>query len=238
MGFNGIGFYTDKPGEIPLAVVVAYFVIAILVAIILGKRKGGLKAFTTLDWVYIGIGAAASYVWEFIIGAIIGRVVPSGLSTFISPAFWGRMFIVFIVAALVRKVGVGMISLFLFDVLGDLFHYGFSGEPMFFIYEAFTYGLFVDLAIAITGGKIFGVGIPKTVGYVAALAAIEGAVIGFLWAIPDPIFYKAFFDPFIYGATVSYSRVIYDLVAFIPGDIVIGLLAGLSANRVVKAVQV
>jgi len=59
MGFNGIGFYTNRPGEIPVPIVVAYFVIAILVAIILGKRKGGLKAFTTLDWVYIGIGAAA-----------------------------------------------------------------------------------------------------------------------------------------------------------------------------------
>ncbi|AWR94140.1 hypothetical protein [Acidianus brierleyi] len=238
MGFNGIGFYTSIPGEIPVPIVVAYFVIAFLVAIILGKRNGGLKAFSTIDWVYIGIGAAAAYVWEFIIGAIIGRIIPSGISTFVDPSFWGRMFIVFIVAALVRKVGVGMISLFLFDILGDLFHYGFSGEPMFFIYESLTYGLFVDLAIAATGGKLFGIGISKGLGYVAALAAIEGGIIGLLWAIPDPIFYRAFFDPLIYGATVNYARVVYDLIAFIPGDVAIGILAGLSANRVEKAVQV
>jgi hypothetical protein len=236
MGFNGIGFYTSKPGEIPIEIVIAYFLIALLIAFVLGKRTGGLRAFKTIDWVYIAIGAAAAYVWEFIIGAIIGRVVPSGLSTFISVGFWGRMFIVFIVAALVRKVGVGMISLFLFSLLSDLFHYGFSGEPMFFIYEVLTYGIFIDIVIAITGGKIFGVGL--TSKYVIGIAALEGGIIGLLWAFPDPIFYEAFFKPFIYGAVVNWSRVIYDIVAFIPGDIVIGILGGLAANRVEKAVQV
>ncbi len=238
MGFNGIGGYLNEPGEIPVEVVIAYFVLALAIAIILGKRNGGLKAFKTVDWVYIGIGAAAAYVWEFIIGAIIGRAVPSGLSNFISVGFLGRLFIVFIVAALVRKVGAGMITLFLFDFFSDLFHYGFSGEPMFFIYESLTYGLFVDLGIAITGGKIFGIGVTGSRSKVVALAAIEGGIIGFLWAFPDPIFYDAFFKPFVYGGVVNWSRVIYDLISFIPGDVVIGILGGLAANRVEKAVQV
>ncbi|AHC51997.1 hypothetical protein SUSAZ_08675 [Sulfolobus acidocaldarius SUSAZ] len=238
MSFNGIGFYTNKPGEIPVEVIAAYFIIALVVVFIFGKRTGGLKAFKTIDWVYIGIGAAAAYIWQFIIGAVAGGAIPSGLTNFIQIPFWGRIFIIFIVAGLVRKVGVGMISLFLFDLLSSLFHYGFSGEPMFFIYEALTYGLFIDLMIAFTGGKIFGLGLTKGPTYVNAISALEGAILGVLWSIPDPIFFYGFFDPFIYGAIVNWSRILFILVASIPGDVIVGILAGLSANRVGKAVQV
>jgi hypothetical protein len=87
------------------------------------------------------------------------------------------MIILFVVAALVRKVGVGMISILLFHFLSDLFHYGFNTEPFFFIYFALTYGLFIDIVIGITRGKIFGVGLTK---YTVGLAALEGGIIGFL----------------------------------------------------------
>ncbi|NON61539.1 hypothetical protein, partial [Acidianus sp. RZ1] len=194
---------------------------------------------------------------EFYIGSFLGRFFPS--TPFISVSFWGRLIIVLVVAALVRKVGVGMLSLLIFNVLGDLFHYGFGGEPMFTIYETLTYGLFVDLVIAATGGKLFGIGIKggklfgsfnlmsrkeaddediqgKTPSIVYLLAAVEGAVIGLLWAIPDPIFYRAFFSPFIYGGYVDWGRVIFDLIAYIPGDIVIGIIAALISIRIAKAV--
>ncbi|AHC51989.1 hypothetical protein SUSAZ_08615 [Sulfolobus acidocaldarius SUSAZ] len=238
MSFNGIGFYTDKPGEISLPIVAAYFVIALAVVIYFGKRTGGLKAFKTIDWVYIGIGAAAAYIWQFIIGAVAGGAIPSGLTNFIQIPFWGRIFIIFIVAGLVRKVGVGMISLFLFDLLSSLFHYGFSGEPMFFIYEALTYGLFIDLMIAFTGGKIFGLGLTKGPTYVNAISALEGAILGVLWAIPYYILYFGFFNPFINGAVVSWSKIIFGLATNIPIDGAVGIFAELAANSVGNAVQV
>lgn len=204
MGFNGISGAVNEPGELPWEVVVGYFAIALAIVYIIGKKYGGLKALTTLDLVYIGIGGAFAMVWEFYIGSFIGRFLPS--TPFVSVGFWGRLIIVFIVAGLVRKAGVGMLTLFIYDFLSDLFHYGFGGEPMFFIYETLTYGLFVDLMIVFTKGKIFGIGyIPKEVDQPSAvsvsrtnvLAALEGGILGALWALPDPLFYEGFFGPFI-----------------------------------------
>ncbi len=145
------------------------------------------------------------------------------------------MFILLVVAALVRKPGVGIVSLFVFDVLADLFHYGFGGQPLYFIYESLTYGAFIDLTIAITRGHIFGLGLNS---HQTALAALEGGIIGFLWSIPDPILYEAFLRPFIYGAVVDWQKVIFDLVTAIPGTTIVGAIGGLSSNRVGRAVQV
>ncbi|BCU67613.1 hypothetical protein HS7_10500 [Sulfolobales archaeon HS-7] len=237
MGFNGIDGDVNVPGMIPWEVIVAYFVVAIAVAVVIGKKTGGLKAFTTLDLVYIGIGAAFSVVWEFYIGGFLNKFVPSGLTLFINFGFLGRLLIVFIVAALVRKFGTGMITLAAFDILGDLFHYGFGGEPIFLIYEALTYGLFIDIAIALLGGKFLGVG-SKTQTVALVLGIVEGAIIGLLWAIPDPIFYDAFFRPFLYGAVVSWAKVIFTIEAFIPGDVIMGAIAGIIANRIQRAVAV
>ncbi|BFH73984.1 hypothetical protein SJAV_19280 [Sulfurisphaera javensis] len=243
MGFNGITGAVNEPGEIPWEIVVIYFALALLFAFYYGKKSGGLKAFTTLDLVYIGIGAAFAVVWEFYIGSFIGRFLPS--TPFIGVGFWGRMVIVFIVAALVRKVGSGMLTLFIFDLLSDIFHYGFGGEPMFFIYESLTYGLFVDIMIAITGGKLFGIGyVPKGNGdniqratmLTTVLAVVEGGILGFLWAIPDPIFYDGFIGPFIYAYAPNWAKITFHLEAFIPGDVVFGIIASILALRIVKAV--
>lgn len=246
MGFNGIAGAVNEPGEIPWEVVVAYFVFALAFAFYYGKKTGGLKAFTTLDLVYIGIGAAFAVAWEFYIGSFISKPLPH--SPFIGVPFWGRLVITFIVAALVRKVGTGMLTLAIFDILSDVFYYGFGGEPMFTIYEALTYGLFIDLMIAITGGKLFGIGyVPKnknnggsnvkyTTKISTVLPVVEGAVLGFLWAIPDPIFYSGFFGPFIYAYAPNWAHIEFHLIAHIPGNVVFGIIAALLATRIVKAV--
>jgi len=159
--------------------------------------------------------------------------------------FWGRLIIVFIVAGLVRKVGVGMLTLFVFNLLSDLFHYGFGGEPVFFIYEMLTYGLFVDLMIVFTKGKIFGIGYtPKEVNQPHAvlvrrtnvLAALEGAILGALWALPSPLFYSGFFGPFIYGSAPNWGKIIFNILAHLPGDIVMGIIGGILAYYVARAV--
>ncbi|MEM3324248.1 MAG: hypothetical protein QW494_07470 [Metallosphaera sp.] len=243
MGFNGIKAEVNVPGQIPWEIILIYFIAAVLLALYFGKKTGGLKSFTTVDLVYIGIAGAFSVVWEFYIGSFIGRFIPS--TPFVSVGFWGRFVIVLIVAALVRKVGTGMLTLFIFSLLSDIFHYGFGGEPMFFIYETLTYGLFVDLMIAVTGGHIFNIGKELTGGGTGSatatrlstvLALIQGAVLGFSWSIPDPIFYSAFFSPFIYGSYVNWSHILFNLVAFIPGDVIIGAIGAILAVRIAKAV--
>ncbi len=263
MGFNGIAGAVNEPGEIPWEFVALYFIVALVIAFLLGKRTGGLKAFTTLDLIYIGIGSAFAVAWEFYIAGFLDRFIPS--SPFISVSFWGRLIIVFIVAALVRKVGVGMLSLFIFDVLSDLFHYGFGGEPMYFIYETFTYGLFVDLMIAATGGRIFGLpnfntgtatpssnpqikstqlneeeDSPKSTLSISrityAVGAIEGAIIGILWAFPDPVFYDGFLRPFIEAKVANWGYIYYHIYAYMPGDAVAGIIGAIIAIIVARAV--
>ena len=73
MAFNGIKGAVNVPGQLPWEVVVGYFAVALAIVYYLGKKYGALKAFTTLDLVYIGIGGAFAMVWEFYIGSFIGR---------------------------------------------------------------------------------------------------------------------------------------------------------------------
>ncbi|MFP3064896.1 MAG: hypothetical protein RXR59_05075 [Sulfolobus sp.] len=263
MGFNGIAGAVNEPGEIPWELVALYFSVALAVAFLLGKRIGGLKAFNTLDLIYIGIGSAFAVAWEFYIAGFLDRFIPS--NPFVSVGFWGRLIIVFIVAALVRKVGVGMLTLFIFDVLSNIFHYGFGGEPMYFIYETFTYGLFVDLMIAATGGRLFGLpsfapsstksstqNIQKTTmqsveedtpthstsitELTFIVGAIEGAIIGTLWAFPDPVFYDGFLRPFIYAKVANWGYIYYHIYAYIPGDAIAGVIGAIIAIFVARAV--
>ena len=162
MGFNGIGGYLNSPGMIPWEIVVIYFVGATIFAFVYGIQRGTGPKFKTVDLVYIGVGAAFTTVWEFFVGPFLDKFVPAGAAPFIGFGFFGRILIVFIVAGLVRKVGTGMMTMFIFNLLGDIFHYGFSGEPIYTIYEVFTFGLFMDVMIALTHGRLFGIGISQT----------------------------------------------------------------------------
>lgn len=244
MGFNGIGGYLNSPGMIPWEIVVLYFIGAAIFAFVYGRNHGAGSKFKTVDLVYIGVGAAFTTVWEFFVGPFLNKFVPSSLTAYIGFGFFGRILIVFIIAGLVRKVGTGMLTLFIFNLLGDIFHYGFGGEPIYTLYEVLTYGLFIDLMIAVTHGHLFGIGkeqSEETSGnqftkvlnsYHTVAPAIMGAVVGFLWAIPENILYSGFFNPFLYGGVVNWQSMIFSLGAAIPGNIVFGIIAAYIAVRV------
>ncbi len=252
MAFNGIGGYLNSPGMIPWEVVVIYFIVAGIFAIVYGRSHGAGPKFKTVDLVYIGVGAGFTTVWEFFVGPFLDKFVPAGAAAYIGFGFFGRILIVLIVAGLVRKVGAGMLTLFIFNLLGDIFHYGFSGEPIYTIYETLTYGLFVDLMIAVTHGHLFGIGAGEEIEDKAGKAvkanqltnflsrnrmvapAIMGGLLGFLWAIPDNILYSGFFNPFLYGGVVNWQKIIFSFGASIPGNIVFGIIAALIAVRVSK----
>lgn len=247
MGFNGIGGYLSTPGMIPWELVVLYFLGAAIFAFVYGKNHGAGSKFKTVDLVYIGIGAAFTTVWEFFVGPFLNKFVPSSLTAYIGFGFFGRILIVFIIAGLVRKVGTGMLTLFIFNILGDIFHYGFGGEPIYTLYEVLTYGLFIDLMIAVTHGHLFGIGkdhleeSEKISGnqlteflnsYRMVSPAIMGAVVGLLWAIPESVLYNGFFNPFLYGGVVNWQTIIFSFAASIPGNVVFGILAAYIAVRV------
>ena len=63
MGFNGIGADLSVPGMIPWEIIVAYFAIALGFVFYYSRKTGGLKGYKTVDFVYIGIGAAFTVVW-------------------------------------------------------------------------------------------------------------------------------------------------------------------------------
>lgn len=252
MAFNGIGGYLNSPGMIPWEIVVIYFIVATVFAIAYGWSRGAGPKYKTVDLVYIGVGAAFTTVWEFFVGPFLDKFVPAGAAAYIGFGFFGRILIVLIVAGLVRKVGSGMLTLLIFNLLGDIFHYGFSGEPIYTIYETLTYGLFIDLMIAVTHGHLFGIGADEEIGatsgkaakgnqltnflskYTKAAPVIMGGVIGFLWAIPDNVLYAGFFNPFLYGGIVNWQSIIFSFWASVPGNIVFGIIAALIAVRVSK----
>ncbi|EQD31803.1 hypothetical protein B1B_17977, partial [mine drainage metagenome] len=172
--------------------------------------------------------------------------------------YTGRLIALLIVAGLVRKVGVGMTAMFIFNLLSDLISYGFSGEPMYFMYEMLTYGLTMDVVIAIAGNNLFGIrsqtrrptaGNEKTGARsnpsprnpfsklpAVYLAAIEGVAIGVFWAVPEPLFYSGFIAPFLYGGVVDWAAILFGIIAFIPSALIIGAIGGMITLRIVKAV--
>jgi len=240
----------NEPGQLGWYYVIGYFIVALIIALFIAWRKKGFAQFTTLDWVFIGIGAAFAVVWQFFIGSFLGGLLPSGIATYVPIAFWGgQLFSMMVIAVLVRKVGVGMISFVVYSFLGDLFHYGFGGEPIYFFYEALTYGLFLDLMIAFTGGDIMAVkssmkasaesmGGAKGGGSsrkLVILMIIEGAIIGFLFAFPDPIIYSGFFASFINGYTVTWQSNYATLTSYIVSGIPGGAIAAILSNRIARA---
>jgi len=250
MGFNGIVGTLDQVGQIPWEYVVGYFAIALVVAFVLGRKTGGLSRFTTLDFVYIGIGVAFAVVWQWFIGSFLNGFLPGGVRTYVDFGFiGGQLITMMVVATLVRKVGVGITSFVVYSFLSDIFHYGFGGEPMYFVYEGLTYGLFLDLMIAFTGGNIFaskssakasteatGMTGGGSSAKLTTIMIVEGAVVGFLFAFPDPLIYSGFFANFINGpGSVNWQTIYTNLTAFIISGIPAGAIGGIIANRVSRA---
>ena len=223
MVFNHIEGNVNIPGEIPWEIVLVYFVVAPTILYLAARKENIIKKFTTLDYVYIGIGAAIATVWEFFIGSFLDRAIAI---RYIDLAFWGRMLILIIVVAIIRKFGAGILSLVVFDVLADAAHYGWSGQPLFFIYEGLTYGLFIDLIIVITKGRPFE----------GKYAILQGALVGFLWSLPDPLLWEGFLRPFIYGGIVNWGKIGFDILTSFPFTTVVGVVAALTSVRVARAI--
>ncbi len=194
-------------------------------------KTKGLKKFTTLDYVYIGIGGALTAAADHLIGDAI--FLPSGIYPWINPPVFFRIIVAFVIVGIVRKFGAGMMTMGVFDIVGDLIHFSFSGEPLWFFEDVLTYGLMADIAILLTKGKLFmaGNGIMK----IAPL--LEGAVLGFFWSFPHPFFTYGFIAPLLYGFVPNQARVMYLFVSYAVGNTIIGAFAGGLSNRVIKIIS-
>lgn len=205
-----------KPGMTP---VLGYFIIA---GIIVWKGK---PRFTTLDLVYIGIGGAFVAIADHVIGDMI--FLPSGIYPIINPPFWFRIITSFIVIAL---VGSGMAVFTTYDLIGDILHFGFKGEWL--IEDALTYGLFMDVAIFLTKGNLFGV-LDGDVSRQSLKAIVEGILLGFAFSFVHPFFTYGFIAPLIF--IPSQERVLY---LFMASSSIISPIASLLALRVSRVISV
>ena len=222
-----------KPGITPLPIVLGYFTAAAVIAfLIIWKAK---PKFSTIDLVYIGIGGAFVATADHILGDMI--FLPNGIYPLINPPVWFRIITSFIVVALVRKVGSGIAVFTVYDLISDFIHFGFRGEPLWLIEDALTYGLFMDVAIFITKGNLFG--ILNSDKFKQNLSAIvEGLLLGFAFSFVHPFFTYGFIAPLVFGFTPNQERVLYLFVTYMAGDVVISTITGLLALRISRVVAV
>jgi len=139
--------------------------------------------------------------------------------------------------ALVRKIGRVVAVFTVYDLTSDFIHFGFRGEPLWLIEDALTYGLFMDVAIFITKGNLFGVLYDDK--YKQNLSTmVEGLPLGFTFSFVLPFFTYGFIAPLVFGFTPNQERVLYLFVTYMAGDAVISPIAGLLALRVPRVVAV
>lgn len=222
--------FSLKPGTTPLPVIIAYFIFAVVVAfIILRKSK---PKFNAIDFAIIGVGGALVAVADHIIGDAI--FLPSGIYPIVNPPVWFRIFVFFITIGIIRKVGSGMITMGVYDIVSDLLHFGFAGEPLWLIEDIFTYGLMADIMIFLTHGKLFGYKEKKDQ---ILLAVLEGGSLGFFFSFVHPFFTYGFIAPLVFGFIPDQARITYLFITYIPGDIIIGAISAVVANRVSKVIR-
>jgi len=222
-----------KPGITPLPIVLGYFIAAAIIAFLIIWRAK--PKFSTIDLVYIGIGGAIVASADHILGDMI--FLPNGIYPLINPPVWFRIITSFIVVALVRKVGSGITVFTAYDLISDFIHFGFKGEPLWLVEDALTYGLFMDIAIFITKGNLFGI-LDNDKLKQNLSAIVEGELLGFAFSFVHPFFTYGFIAPLTFGFIPNQERVLYLFVTYMAGDAVISPIAGILALRVSRVIAV
>ncbi|BCU68929.1 hypothetical protein [Stygiolobus caldivivus] len=216
----------------PIPVVIAYFMVAGIAAVFMLLRVK--PKFTTLDLTYLGIGGAIAAVADHFIGDLI--FLPNGIYPIVNPPVWFRLLVLFITVAVVRKVGSGIFAAAVFDLVGDIIHFGVRGEPLWLIEDMLTYGLYLDLMVYFTKGNIFGVS--ETTGKgVLLVSIVEGGILGFVSSFVHPIFTMGTIAPIVFGRIFNAQAVVYYLITYIIGNTPFGAFAGVVANRVGRLVS-
>lgn len=227
--WNGVYFNTNTiiPWPIVLAFTLIYFG---LLAWAWRPREGrAFGKFRTLDFVYVALVAALTIVYNFFISPLIPKV--GSITTYFYYPLIGEIFLLQLVAALSGRPGVVGLTMFVYTLLSDIVHYGFGGEPFWFIYEMTAYGALIDLwliyrgeaiftpylkapKMALDGGEVEEAAPPSDIGVVFADGVISGAWIGMAY----PFWWRGFWGTFVTGYVTT--------VQFWAITSVTGLLAG------------
>ena len=212
-----------------------------------GWKKHLLANFRTVDYVYMGLLAAILVIWNFFISPLIPRF--SAITTFFYYPTIGELFILFLVVALIGKPGSVSIMMIIYTLLSDIFHYGFGGEPFWFIYEVTAYAILIDLYL-IVRGKYMGTPYQRVLSFKAQVTAeqaaqaqaektvkpkenvrkipilpfLDGAVAGFIVMIAYDFWYRGFWATFVEGKLYTLHAVLFFTLTNGIGGIIVGII--------------
>ncbi|KUO93229.1 MAG: hypothetical protein RXQ96_07610 [Thermocladium sp.] len=239
--WNGVHFNLNS--VIPWYVILIYGLIYVGVLAWIW-RSGKFSSFKTIDFVYIALIVALLIVYNFFISPIIPKV--GAITTWFYYPMIGEIFLLLTVAALVGKPGTMAITMFVYTLLSDIFHYGFGGEPFYFIYEILAYGAILDMWLAYRGELFLSPYIKSRPGSTSAGASLEERIkaqaskattVGYVLMVLDALigaipmavayslFYRGFFATFVSGFVYKPSLVYATTIASVGGGIVMGLIS-------------
>ena len=222
-----------------------FIIIAALFAY--GWKRHLLANFRTVDYVYMGLLSAILVIWNFFISPLIPKFSP--ITTIFYYTTIGELFILFLVAALIGKPGSVSIMMIIYTLLSDIFHYGFGGEPFWFIYEVTAYAILIDIYL-IVRGKYMGTPYQRVLSFKAQVTAeqaaqaqtgktvkpkenvrkipglyfLDGAVVGFIVMIAYDFWYRGFWATFVEGYLYTLHTVLFFTLTSGIGGIIVGII--------------
>nr|KJR72076.1 MAG: hypothetical protein TU36_04220 [Vulcanisaeta sp. AZ3] len=239
MVWNGVHFNLNTiiPWPVVLIWVVIYFA---LLAWAWRPREGRpFGNFKTIDFVYIALVAALLIVYNFFISPLIPKV--GAVTTYFYYPVIGEMFLLLLAAALVGKPGAAGLTIFVYTLLSDIIHYGFGGEPFWFIYEVSAYAALIDMWLIYRGGYFMtphkpyrvssGSGVAGGVEEVEeelrpakALFVLDAVIGGATISAAFPLWYRGFWATFVEGLTYTPSFWAITTVVSVLSGVVLGLV--------------
>lgn len=228
MVWNGVHFNTHTviPWQLIAVLLVVY--VGAVVAYWAIKRP----SLTTRDTVYMGLVAALLVIYHFFLTPLLPTLAV--LSAFFDLSMIGMIYLLLTVASLVGKPGAVGLTIIVYDLLGDLVHYGFGGEPFWIVGDAMAYAMILDIWLIFRDGGMM----TAARGRVGRLLPfLDGALGGVSYAISVPLFFMGFWGSFVHGFIFNPAMIEFRTLAALPEGVVFGLLVTpfvVYTKRIVK----
>lgn len=209
--WNGVYFNTNTIIPWPVVLLFSLLYFGLLAWAWMPQANKPFGKFRTIDFVYVALTAALLIVYNFFISPLIPKV--GAVTTYFYYPLIGEIFLLQLVAALSGKPGVVGLTMFIYTLLSDIVHYGFGGEPFWFIYEVTAYGALIDLWLIIRGEAAFtpylrAARVATDGGQPAEEVSpggnmmwvfIDGAIAGGWISLAYPFWWRGFWGTFVIG---------------------------------------
>ncbi len=215
MVWNGVHFNTDT--VIPWPIIITLAIVYLASLILYWKIKAPKKnfKFTTRDATYMGLVAAILVVYHYFITPFMPSFTV--FNDFFNLSLIGDIYMLLVVAALVGKPGSVAITVMVYDLLGDITHYGFGGEPFWIIGDIMAYAMIIDLWLIFRENNFMS-------SKDKVLPFLDGAIGGVAYSISVPLFFMGFWGSFVHGFIFNPTFVLFRTLASIPEGVIFGLI--------------